>query len=1105
MTLLDLAADAVGFAFNWLLQSTVLIVAGVVVGRLLWRRGSATQSVVYRTTLVAVLVCPMATWTISQCGVSGWSVAMPPAWTLSHKSGWNGDPAGLPQPDSERTTMSLDNRNQTSSTGYEGSVRPFDANAPLDDRFAPSNSTESGQISAAKVVEQPAAHDSTGTGPLPAASFSVHGFGKVAIVASLLWMLITAGLLARLAVAWSRLSGVRRRAHAADSSMIEICRQLSSKLVVSPPDVLHTPYLPSPCLAGLRRPAVLLPEAELGLSIHDVLVHELAHLLRHDCHWNLLRKVATALFFFQPLLWKLSHRLEMSAEEVCDDFVVQYGGNRSEYANRLVDIAEFAAVPMATAAVAIVSLRSMLAHRVVRIMDTSRQLSTRVSHLLILLAMAGGIIATAIIGFLGVAPLRSLADAKTAELQIDATLDEPSEPVAAGTANSVKADSDLISVSGRVVDPDGEPISGAKLYALGTMSSQISHEVRSVTNKKGEFAFQMKREEFGLEQNEVPWWCTKIIAVAEGYGFDFQAACSFEPSGELMSSTTVSRFPIGNRWDRMLRLVKDDVPIVGRITDANGKPVANATVGVSDVWIPKAQDLSPWEKAVEKGEDYDVVREMMDRGLWGIAMPIIPDAVTQPDGTFRLSGGIGRERIARLRIAGAGIVNEMVYVRTRTGQTYDVPHVLEAPSGGSFRFFGSTVDYTAKPSLPIEGTVRDKDSAEPVAGVLIRFEPGSSNQNLFMEFDRGSIDATTDGKGWFRLTGAPLGDDHTIMAIPSGQPYLPASKQVTLAAGQPVPNVAFDLTKGVKIEGRITDAETGAPVEAQVTYFLPVDNPLYRAVKDLNGTIIRGRWEFYTTGEYANVGLPGRGFLAVMAKDHRNYPRGGGPAQTREKYKEWPRLMLDTSPYSCIPEDFHYVAEVDIPNNVDSYKFDIALTSEKRLEGTLVDPAGNPLAGATGGGITENDGPYFSLATPQFNVLSYQPDKPRQVFFLHQERRLAGSVLLEGPHTDPINVQLEPWGAIIGRIVDGNGNPQANALIRGHAPGHGGRPGRGELPERHYQTDEQGRFRIEGFVPGLQYELELIVDGDVIPTTEMDFGVKSGETRDLGDVTIQPK
>ena len=80
VTLLDLRGT-VGFALNWLLQSTLLISAGLVIARLISRRGSAAQSVVYCTTLAAVLVCPPLTWAISTAGIYGWSIQMPRTWT----------------------------------------------------------------------------------------------------------------------------------------------------------------------------------------------------------------------------------------------------------------------------------------------------------------------------------------------------------------------------------------------------------------------------------------------------------------------------------------------------------------------------------------------------------------------------------------------------------------------------------------------------------------------------------------------------------------------------------------------------------------------------------------------------------------------------------------------------------------------------------------------------------------------------------------------------------------------------------------------------------------------------------------------------------------
>ena len=86
MALLDSARAVVSFAANWLLQSTLLIAAGLAVARWLGRRGSALQSAIYRTTLAAVIVCPLATALLARGGVSGWSVELPVAWTYEEKA-----------------------------------------------------------------------------------------------------------------------------------------------------------------------------------------------------------------------------------------------------------------------------------------------------------------------------------------------------------------------------------------------------------------------------------------------------------------------------------------------------------------------------------------------------------------------------------------------------------------------------------------------------------------------------------------------------------------------------------------------------------------------------------------------------------------------------------------------------------------------------------------------------------------------------------------------------------------------------------------------------------------------------------------------------------
>lgn len=66
-----LALTLAGFGMSWIVQSSVLLGLGLAVGYLLRRSGPAVQSGVYRTTLAAVLVCPVAARVLASTGVDG--------------------------------------------------------------------------------------------------------------------------------------------------------------------------------------------------------------------------------------------------------------------------------------------------------------------------------------------------------------------------------------------------------------------------------------------------------------------------------------------------------------------------------------------------------------------------------------------------------------------------------------------------------------------------------------------------------------------------------------------------------------------------------------------------------------------------------------------------------------------------------------------------------------------------------------------------------------------------------------------------------------------------------------------------------------------------
>ncbi|HXB69758.1 MAG TPA: GWxTD domain-containing protein [Candidatus Acidoferrales bacterium] len=94
-----------------------------------------------------------------------------------------------------------------------------------------------------------------------------------------------------------------------------------------------------PVVIGLLRPVVLVPVGMLaGLPVEQVewiLIHELAHIRRHDYLVNLLQSFIEGLLFYHPSVWWVSEVIRAERENCCDDVVVAVNGDARGYAAAL--------------------------------------------------------------------------------------------------------------------------------------------------------------------------------------------------------------------------------------------------------------------------------------------------------------------------------------------------------------------------------------------------------------------------------------------------------------------------------------------------------------------------------------------------------------------------------------------------------------------------------------------------------------------------------------------------------------------------------------------------------------------------------------------------
>ena len=98
---------------------------------------------------------------------------------------------------------------------------------------------------------------------------------------------------------------------------------------------------------------------------------------------------------------------------------------------------------------------------------------------------------------------------------------------------------------------------------------------------------------------------------------------------------------------------------------------------------------------------------------------LFPAVVADRDGRFTLKG-VGRERIASLLVAGPGIETRFEFVATRDMPAVKVPDFDRQNQYNQIIYHGAACDLVAGPGLEIVGTVRDKDTGKPLAGVIVQ-------------------------------------------------------------------------------------------------------------------------------------------------------------------------------------------------------------------------------------------------------------------------------------------------------------------------------------------------------------------------------------------------
>jgi hypothetical protein len=458
---------------------------------------------------------------------------------------------------------------------------------------------------------------------------------------------------------------------------------------------------------------------------------------------------------------------------------------------------------------------------------------------------------------------------------------------------------------------------------------------------------------------------------------------------------------------------------------------------------------------------------------------------TGTDGRFSVRG-IGPEHLVALIVEAQTIEHSWINVMTRMSETVDQP--LRPKVGGtrSDRAYWATFVHIAAPSRPIVGTVTDAETGLPLSGVAVR-----GNQ----------AHTKTNEVGHFQLLGYPKSAQYNLEVIPDdGQPYLGFRLTIDDRAGVDAIQANIKLLNGTLVRGNLTDKNTGSPIAGSVEYYPLFPNPNVNKISEAKKWL-RSAATIHSNGKFQVPVLPGPGVLAFSASG----ARASDYAYAFISAEEITRLFQGAGPPydegfltiaiggqtadAIVQENYHALLLINPDEGTPFLATDIALDAGGKARGTVLDPEGHPLSGVTVIGLTKHPFESKTLDTAEFELTDLNPLRTRSVLFAHLDKRFGSVLTIRGEAAEPLSVRLQAMGSATGRLVDKDGLPVKEAGLHFYRDGYLG-PGGCST-----KTDQDGRFRVDGLVPGQKYRGNLPNDITVF----RDVIVTPGETKELGD------
>ena len=628
----------------------------------------------------------------------------------------------------------------------------------------------------------------------------------------------------------------------------------------------------------------------------------------------------------------------------------------------------------------------------------------------------------------------------------------------------------MMTASGRVLEPDGKPATGARVVILARPRAvgrvaELGNDNETLgrvdSDGEGRFRLEVPRTSSSKHMD------VKLLASADGFGMAWVDLSADAPA-----------------FETDIKLLPEQV-IRGRLVDLQGQPAGGVEVGVNGIQRPNGFGNAP--------------------GIWDANPPegLAPwprPSTTDADGRFVIKG-VGRGVSASLSIRDPRFARQSIFVQTDD-------------QGGP-----KEVSQSLEPAKLIEGRVTYADTGKPVPHALVH---ATVSQDEF-----GSMFTTpfhADAEGRFRMNPTPGQYFRVSAYAPAGEPYLIPQVEFAWTKGAARREINIELPRGVLIRGTVAEAGTGRAVPDASVQYLPIRPPS-------SPEVISG-WQAIVPsgpdGRFAIAVLPGKGHLLIHgpSRDYVNVSAGSQQLYNGKSggTRNYAHAIL---PYEAKAGPDPLTLDATLKPGVTLKGRVIDPDGKPVLEAEIITRLSIwPLSISWRGDFT------IPVRDGAFELHGLDPDSTVPCYFLDAKNQLGATLEASAKlAAAPLTVRLQPCGAAKARFVDPEGQPVKGRGLSNFSIV--ATPGPSEMSQApadrdalaadeelmanvdrlHYWhatgSDAEGRVTFPVLIPGALYR--LVDDSqrnvqDVGVPVRRDFTVKPGETLDLGDILyVKPK